>query len=459
MKKSKLIIALSSLSKDEWMSYRKYILMHTGEKSECYSVFKFFQLRKDRLLDLPTLITVHEKYFSQMSIKSLSNHISRLYLWFEDWMVYYNHLSDELNSKLLLIKLYNRRGLYHLANQTAKQLEKIIDSVKGQSIELSRVKSEFYFYQYFSDNPKKYSEGTELLQSVVDAQLQYISQKLMLISVELYNWGSLMNHDYSKSLDRLNKIIKIIPEHELHDVMFHLKSMVSKSNANSFNRLSEFLYSNRLKDKSDIHVLVTLYLLAFSIRIWSKNRAISMDDVYEIHNYAISSGILLIDGKISTSRFLVTISTLSYIGSIPHTNKYIDQWVALANCKDIESIKQLSYAINYFYHEEFNTCLEHIRKIQHLDPISRNTMLSIQSIAFFTNKENDFDLFSNHIFNFQRTLQRMNRSYGDESTKQYLNLVKLLRKMSEPGCNYDKIDLHNYTPLIYKSWFLKELKR
>lgn len=459
MKKSKLTIALGDFSKEEWISYRKYLLMHIREDSECFAVFKFLQLKKYTLSDLPELEKVRQKYFPGMSLKVLGNYISKLYIWLEQWIIHDHMLKDDLQFKLNLVKIYNRRGLYHLADQTANQLDKKLNQKKGYNIEQSKIKADLLYYQYYSDNPQKYIAGPTLLQEVVNSHLKYSSQKLQLFIAELYNWGELNNYDYQASIVLIDELINRMPEHELSQLMYHLKTMVADNNAESYYKLTEILYNDVLDNKSDLHIIVSLYLMAFSIRLWSKEKIRETASIFRIHNYCLETGIFLIDGKIDSHRFCITTSTLSYIGGQEETKKYIDQWVDIVNCKDTNSIKNLNYAINHFYHEKYEEALDCIIKAETLPSLERNLALDIQSIALYKKRFEDFELFQNHLNNFKRTLARKSNRRGKESSKQHLNLIKLLETMSDPDCNYNDINIHDYSPLIYRSWFLRELKR
>ena len=73
MNGNKLIQVLSSLNKEEWIAYRKYLLMHTTEDSDNYRVFAYLQKRKDKLENLPELEEIRSKHFITLNSKSILN--------------------------------------------------------------------------------------------------------------------------------------------------------------------------------------------------------------------------------------------------------------------------------------------------------------------------------------------------------------------------------------------------
>jgi len=188
MKNTKFVKIISTFSKEEWISYRKYLLMHTVVDSDNYRLFEYFQKRKGRLDLLPETSEINDKYFSDMSQKSMLNVLSRLFIWVEEWMVYSNMINDKRESNLQLIKLYNRRGLFDLADQKTNHLTKSLLKENKVSLEKSRISTQILYNQYYSDNPSKIKNN--ILSQLASQLLKSQADQKLLIYNELLNMNS-----------------------------------------------------------------------------------------------------------------------------------------------------------------------------------------------------------------------------------------------------------------------------
>jgi len=162
LRNPKFIQALSSFSKSDWLSFKKYLLFKVNEDSEHFKLFTLIQKRKDDLPNKEELDTMRTKYFKGKSVKIFSNMLSQLHQYCEEWLVDDQLYKDKYLPDLILLKAQNRRGLFNLADQTAKKLEKKLLSASKLDLAKSSALAELYHQQFYSDNPIKYRRGTEL---------------------------------------------------------------------------------------------------------------------------------------------------------------------------------------------------------------------------------------------------------------------------------------------------------
>ena len=167
MASPKLFTALNILSKDEWSSLRKYILVHTRPESNNVRCFSLLLEHKKLLLDKDFEESLRLKHFSQISSKSFSNILSKLFQLFEDWFAIQSFKDEPYYKELTLIKHYNQRGLFHLADKISDKLENQI--LKSDQLDLHHheILSKIYHNQYYSSNPIK-RKNKNLLSECID---------------------------------------------------------------------------------------------------------------------------------------------------------------------------------------------------------------------------------------------------------------------------------------------------
>lgn len=356
MNGSKLIQILSTLNKEEWISYRKYLLMYTSEDSDNYRVFAYLQRRKSKMQYLPELEDIRSKHFHNLSSKSILNILSRLYIWLEEWLVFYSMKNDKMESDLLLVKLLNRRGLYNLADQKTKRLQKQINIASGLSIKNSRIQSDLYYYQYYSDNPIKSDNKKSIFSRMFESTTIYNREKLELLKTELYNREKLDGTDYSNLIDDNHKS-------QLEQYISILKETVKNFDLQSFQRIKNILLSEKFERGSDVHVITTFYLQNLISRFYNITNDVKPEDINELYSYAIESGVLLNNGKLTVIRFNNLINSIAQSNTIEDTRNFINKWILLVDTPNMEALRDLSEAKNQYFHQNYtgisNTLLTH----------------------------------------------------------------------------------------------------
>ena len=448
---TKLIQALISFNKEEWISFRKYLLMYISEDSDNYEVFSFLQKRKAKLEALREIEMIRVKHFPHLSQKSILNILSRLYLWLEDWMVYYTMQKDKLESDLLLVKQLNRRGLYNLADQKSKQLLKQISNGKGLSIAKSKIESELYYYQFYSDNPIKNNPHDDLFPKLVKSLKKYHLQKEKLIEAEIYNRQIIQNKDYSDLLDQENPS-------DLSQSLLTLSSALKKYDVNAFKEIKEELYSDKFVIGSDVHIIITYYLLNLVSRLYNIKSEIKSSDISEMYSYAIESGVLLSNGKIPTTRFNNLISTIAQTSTIEETSRFISTWIYFVDTNNTEAYKDLSEARNQYFHQRYKDISKYILVHTYSNPEDKILALGFTLISLFEDDKIDYDIVFDFSINMKRTLKRNERKLSKTFLKSGLNFIRIIDLLNVTLKKKVDINIDDYHPVLFKNWLLHKLK-
>lgn len=451
MNGNKLIQALITLEKDEWIAFRKYLLMHTSIESDNYKIFAYLQKRKEKLDALPEIEILRKKYFPDLSQKSILNVFSRLYLWLEDWLVYYTMKKDKMKSDLLLVKQLNRRGLYNLADQKAKQLHKQLANQEGLSITLSRIKSELYYNQYYSDNPIKHDVHDDLFPKLFNSTKRYHSEIENLLEAELCNRQVVHNKDYSKLLSEPIKS-------DLNQSLLLLFDALEKYDLHSFQKIKRELYSGKFVQGSDVQIIITYYLLNLVSRLYNINSEIKATDIADVYSYAIESGVLLSNGKIPTTRFNNLISTIAQSSTLEETSTFINKWIYFVDTNNIKAYKDLSEARNLYFHQRYVDIPNSILLHSYSNPEDKLLALGFTLISLFEDKKIDYDIAFDYSINMKRTIKRNKKKLNQTFMKSCLNFIRIIDLLYSNRKKKVEININDYHPLFFKDWIIQKIK-
>lgn len=454
MKKAKLIQAFSSFSKPDWISFRKYLLLKTGKDTEYYLLFAEIQKRKEALVENDVLSTIQTKTFKGKSDKLFSNMLSQLYAWTEEWLIQNQLYKDKYLPDLILLKSLNRRGLFNLADQTAKKLEKKILTSNRLDLNKSAALTELYHQQYYSDNPIKYKEGSQILNKLQSSYLSQIKEESLLYLCEFENWGRLKNIDYSSIIKTFSAIENICPgskESELLDQLLHL---IKKPEFDKLKALKQKLFIPIVDQHSDLHVILTMYLFAMAIQLLKQGKLDDKHLLFDLYEYGFTTRVLMNSGKIPELRFSNMVNILSNMQSEEETEKLILKWYPNVNTKNLEAIRDLALAQNKIYHNSFKGIIPLLMK-QDFDYQEKIRALGMLAIAYF--EEGDHEVLYNHLENLERNLRRNKDKFTKAFYLSYKNFVKILQIISGHKQMNKAINISDYPHLIFRSWIQEKL--
>jgi len=457
MNNTKLISVLTTLGSEEWSSFRKYLLKYTRRGSDNFNFFEFLNQRRDKLHSLQSSEEIRLKYFSKLSSKGFSNMMSRVFNWLEEWLAIHEFKQQQYAEELMLIKAYNRRGLYKLANTKATRLEESI--LKGETLDIvdNKTLAELFHTQYYSENSIKYNKGGELLEKLCKYFFNQVKEHSLLYLPEFENVQRIQKYDLSKSIDQINEMIDFLPETELS---VHLKELIllnrnneSKLLVNLFDKMKTGIFT----PNGFMHTLLVYYLISLSLQLWLKGKLSSKDMVGEIYDYAISSGVLLEHKKIAIRRFHNIVSTLSGVNSYDWTKNFIDKYYELVDTPKPESSKALAYAQLCMYHDKYDDINQHIKSVSYNDFDIKMRSYCLQAIALYKDEDLDLDILQNKIGNFKRFLTRNKHRVSQKYYDSNFNFFDVIIQLSNQKYMKASIDLSKYSDLAYRYWINKEL--
>lgn len=442
----------------EWISLRKFILMNHGEKTDVYSLFKVYESYKSKLDFLPHSDVLRNNHFHKLSKKGYLNLNSRLFQVTEDWFAFRQLTNMKDYKEVLLNKAYNDHGLYKLANQKAAKLIKSWNSSNQLSSINDSHKSQLLHQQYYSDNPIKYAKGSMLLKDLVVSQMTNTKLKGLIYELELQNWGRLKQIDYSYHLDILHSINQKLPDSPLSEILLDLSKVVSQLDLEAFLKVKALLLNDTFEQPSELHTLITMYLINAGIKLWQKGDFTDAVESAKLIEYGLSSEVLMQSGKIPRRRFFNLIATLGKLKSFEWTQEFIERWHKNVQTDNLSDTKSLAEALNAFAFKKYEMIIPLIRGIEFQDFIEKLRALGLELIALYIDRKENYNLLRSYISNFKRTIKRNEGKLSKETIKSYSNFIKVIELLIQRDFRKLTIHLEKYNFIVYRDWLTVQVQ-
>ncbi len=456
MASPKLFTALNILTKDEWSSLRKYVSVHTRPESNNNRCFGLLLENKKLLLDKDFDENLRQKHFSKISTKSFSNILSKLFQLFEDWFAIQSFKDEPYTKELTLIKNYNQRGLFHLANKLSDNVETQI--LKSAHLDLyhHEILSKVYHYQYYSSNPIK-RQNKNLLSECIDLYTKGVLDRCSAYLMDITNFSHIREIDSAESKEILTSLKSLIPSTDISNILDCTIRLLEHKSIQDFEILKSALEDNIFDSHSDLYLILTIYLRRSSVLIWLQDQTFDTNNILIAHQMSF-----LATEKNKHQRFLPVnlfngVSTLATMLSYDKTKEFIDKWVPKVHTAHKQSAINYCNALNAFRHERYED-IPHLTtglRFDNQQYIPLSQLLNI--IAMY--KLSEENTLINLINNFRKQLRRNSSSIPTFNINRIENLLKIILEMNKAKRDKSiKIPIEKYLPLFYHNWVLKELK-
>jgi len=457
MKQTKLYLGLRSLSKEEWKSLLKYIVMETSNTSDAYELYNCMYDYHKANEEPGSKEKIRLQLFPEMAEKRFLNLCSSLYLIFEDWLVWYEIKKDKILCRVYLVKIYNRRGIFELADKTYNRVHKKLNQQEKIDLKKNDYLHKLYKYHYFSENPLKEKKGKKMFKKLVEYWMHNYKEYSHLYIAQMYNSEFLYNLDYRETISALETSIANISESESSEITKIIQKLTIKEDQESLDELYELLSKEKIEKGSDLEVFTTLYAISYCLRMWNIGRLEDKAIINKLYDYGLSSKILMNLGKMLPNSFLNMISVLVLISKADMIYKFIDKWSHIIDSNDRDAT--VAIAKCYVKREEgkFNDIILLLRSLSSNKPdlIMRGLVFLIK--AFYIEKE--YELAQNTINNFKRRLRNTKTGSLKFTHLSKLNFLLVMEQLIKSKHNYVAINLDKYKHLNHRIWLSKQINK
>ncbi|HLO53313.1 MAG TPA: hypothetical protein VK169_03440 [Saprospiraceae bacterium] len=450
----KFVQLLTSFDKDEWPSFKKYVLSQYTENSDTYRIFKWLQDRKNELSEMDDVYILASKQFKGMTSKVFLNHLSLLYQLVERWLVNEQLSYENTTFKLLLHRNLQRRGMYHIADQLSNQLQK--DLTNHKELSALWAKKEILHQEYYSFNPIKYQKGAVVLSQLLNATYDYMYHLLSVYQVELVNFGKNQKHDYRVEEEKSLQLIQLLQKSE-NQLFFDKMYLFIKLDKTEYLEDLKNDLTNGIWPKGSLEEVVsTLYLIRKTTELYERGSLLpTVEIITELFAFSMKQGVYAEHGKLAPVTFRNIVGQLSRYQSFAFTKDFIDEWYVQVSSAFVESTRDVSHAMNCLKHEKYSEIFYYTRMKHFADDTEKALALSLHLIACFMNRKQDYDLYATTLHNYVSYLNRHKTTFSTKFYKGLLNTVKIIKKMDH---GYD-VDLSLYDTIFYREWCEKMVKK
>ena len=456
MASPKLFTALNILTKEEWSSLRKYILVHTRSESNNNRCFGLLLENKKHLLVQDFEESLRQKHFSQISSKSFSNILSKLFQLFEDWFAIQSFQDDPYAKELTLIKNYNQRGLFHLADKLSDTLEAQI--LKSEHLDLyhNEILAKIYHNQYYSSNPIK-RKNKNLLSECIDLYTKGIIDRSSAYLMDIIHYTNIRDIDLSASIEILESLMELIPSTDISSILKCAIRLLENKSVADFEMLKSALENNTLDSHSDLYLILTIYLRRSSIDIWHRDQLFDTNNILIAHQLSFVATENNKHQRLLPVNLFNGVSSLATMLSYDATKTFIDKWVPKVHTAYRESVIKYCNALNAFRHEKYEEIPQLVSGLRFDNQEYTLICQLLNIIAMYKSFEEN--LFLNLIKNFRKQLKRNSPGAPATLIVRVENLLKIIIEMNKSRRDKSiKISIEKYQPLFYHLWVVKELK-
>ena len=386
MKQAKLIEGLRLLGKEEWISFRKYLLMYHSESSDNYRLLDDLYQKRDILDSIEYINELQEPLFASMSPKVFSNLMSRVYHKFEEWFYWYEGKKDVIQRDIGLVKIYNRRGAFGLADKTFNRVEKKLVNQEGLDMATHRELYQLYYNHYFSDNPVKYLRKGEIFETFATYYLKYLKEQSLLYLAEMHNLETIHQHDFSFMMRVMSRFVQSIESSKVSHILEQVYLLIREDNVEAFLKLKDVVFREEISRYSDLYVLAILYLNSFSLRLWNSNKITDPNLILEIQEFSLGTGVIFNTGKIPFIRFMNIVSALGYIKDSSAAYEFVEKWKHLVGDESKEAVHALSYAFLRFSEGNYDEVISQLIGVKFETEWGKKRALSLELIGLFKNR-------------------------------------------------------------------------
>ena len=452
----KLFYAAYTLSKDEWSSFRKYLLMSAKKDSDNVRLFEAMKKSRTNLIENDFSDKIRTKHFSEMSPKNYSNLLSRVFIVFEEWFGTELLKSEAYTKSLLLNKGYNRKGLFKLANQKFDQLEKVIHDNKVIDVQQQRVLYELYNQTYHSTNPKR--KEKDLFRKIAEALVSSSREQALLWQLDAANRTRLfiVDEDSSTVNSYLESIAKLGGDNELSRL---LKEALKLFQADEIGVLKfrDLLEESSLSRSSDLYLILASYFRINTIRLYKAGTLSDGTLVSEAYRINLMAFDLNQNHKLTQVAMVNAVDWICTFESFEDSEKIIDEWIPKTTTNDPESLRKYCQCLNYFKHERYEELPRILAEITYERVDIRLNGQAMLLIALYMIGEEE--LLLTKIDNLKKQLKRGENKFPTAVAIGIKNLMSLLKVLLlSKYTNKVSINLSDYTPIIWRSWVVNHIQ-
>jgi hypothetical protein len=459
MEKPKLIEALEIFSPSDWKKFKNFISDKFYSTSEICIIINEIHKQEGAV----SLIKIKKKYFYNITDKSFSSILSKIYAQFLEFIAIQELLADQDKYELLVYKTLIKKGLFKHANSIyAKIKARSIGSISSNDNYHSMMK-EVNHINYYQGNPLFNENANKVIQDSVHHFLHDVSIKSSIYLTELKNLEILNANNPERSnhtvIDDLKKLKVLLPQNELSKVMTNVDKLFESQDVSLFYSLKDFLFNGGLDKNSEVFDLLSKYLAVLSRRMYLNGSLKEKESIVEIHQNNIESEINMNNGKMNIIAFHNLINILAYMLSYDESRAIVEKCLPKVSTKHINVARDLALAQCCLKHKKFDDILVLTNHTSFDSPLQRLRAVALNSIAMYELRRDSYDLLNTTLNNSIRSLKRLKKNLTINEYNGYHNLFLIINKLIHKDFGKATINLNEYSIISYRLWVEEKISK
>ena len=422
MQKIKVFSLLSTFDDGDWKAAHKYVISQTKKGTDLEVLYSFCRKHKLRLNHAQFNVNyVHSKILLNNSRKSVLNAFSALKKNIDEYLITTVLSKEEGLRKYLLMREYNHRGKYEMAEST---FQSVIDKEPKISLEDSLMRWLMHHYMMFSDNPVKYEKGQEILNNSIKSMKKAFTEYGGLYELEIANRASLYEENYEPQLAQLTQIGNDLTSTNTFSLIKALISLRKNSSDEAYNYVKNKVHNSLNELSKDLRFLCIFFMIKHSVFRIRSGQKEWYHEIFKNYEIGLSKQILTQKGKISDLSFYNIFSILSQSGDYQKFESLVNQYAPIIESGLIEESKSLAWVQFYISEENYEKVIELCAPLKFIHPNTEILLRKYMCIAHCEISNREF--VSNHLNNTKRYLKRHRSDLSKATYQGNLNFINFL---------------------------------
>lgn len=469
MPNTRAVELLQTFAKNEWLSFRQYLIGKKGEQNQLLAIFDHLHSFNNDL-DSPELqlIPSYEKLrLPKQTLKDFQNQTYRLRDLLEEFLVVQKLLNKgaTFQKEKLLLEVLKERGLESaFFKQIKKTRKKIRSQPKNRWNHLQQL--ELHDLEYFHVSTPKISKSNNVIESAMKELDLFWKALKIRYGAELLSRNQILDEENDVSeverlIEQMTLANEITPEY--HSLFSNVcKLILNGKEASYFSLKSQFE-----KDHEKISVserrAVHGYLVNHCIQQIQKNNLQYVEEITALYDMGFKHKILLDENSLSSTRFCNLIDLLAKNKEFERAQQFINDHSGSLQSDVQEESTAIANSIIFFEKGEYGQVMKTLSLLKSFSHPANNLRSRwLQLCSLFEEKE--FLSLDSYIKGTKEFLRR-NKHLGEKHKKGTLNLIKIIECLKVPkfdnkrktkevlSSNLEQMDF-----IYFKAWILKKIK-
>lgn len=472
MQHSKLIKILKSLSKEEFIQFRKLLqspffvskdlpLKLYDSIRPYYPDFTSTLLTKERIF----IKVFPDRAYNDSKMRAMMLRLTQLA---DDFLVWRQIKSKENNYQKTLIKAYSERPLFEYYQKDRKRF---IGQMNQQPYrDLDYYQDLFDLHQDYFYHPQRQKfdlKDTTLEQMIGCFDEQFMLAKLRF-GVEMRNQERLFRKQINVPF--LETVLEHIQSHNNNIVLqlFHqLYQVLSSEGFEHFQALEELFFPNLEKLGLEDTQLIYFYCLNYIVRKVNEGRGEFSSKAFEWYRFGLKDDLLIQDGLISEISFGNVVIYGCREKKFDWTKSFMLEYEERLRSQNPKDVIQYNLGLWHFYKGELEEAFSVLNRFEFHFSLQLQVRMTSLRILFeqFLISRSFYDLVRTYSKAFLKYLNRSDK-YSESvsnSVKNTIETINTLSKKIMDGEKKEKIEkwinrrLNSGKKIVLKNWILEKI--